>query len=823
MKSDSPADVIENVEQGNGKPPQSESVYGAECLESAPEDAMRTDFEAFVSSDGYINEDGNGYHSCEESGDEFGMEGEEDACQSSNNKSNIENLFAKEDMGSDDFFSSMNDESIHPSLHCKTSDAILMILEFFLHHHLTWTALEDLLQMFHSMLGYQSTLPKTKYLFKKLFGTNQENVFHFYCQNCNLYIDTLENLKIELALDKSGENNLNCPNCQHKFSLQKMNNGHFFIQLPLKEQIKNKIVKNPEILDFDTTPSPNDSIRDFYDGALYKNLRQKVGDGKLVTLTINTDGVKVFKSTAKTSLWPIQMFINEVPVGQRFKIGNIILNGVWFGKSPNFALYLKHLISELDNLDKEKIQVNINNSCYEVTIRVLLVSADTPARCKVLMLKQFNGKFGCTYCLHPGDRLNGSKTSKYLVGDYLCRTHSGTLALMAEFLKTGKGTYGVKGLSPLIAIKDYDLIRGTVIDYMHCVLLGVVFLLLDLWFESKNHMYDYYISPTRAQVVIKNLLNIQSLKSFSHRPRSIDDRNDWKANELRNWLLYYALPCLKDTLNDAYYRHFSLLVEAIYIFLKTNISATEFKKGSENLKTFVHRFQILYDPENMMYNVHLLEHLPQCVKDCGPLWAYSNFNFESNNGSLVKNVKGTTDVQKQIVTKYFYNKALESLKEHNETARNYINEIRSNKVKNSKKIGLITLFGTPRNKKLNPSEQSILQKTNILEYNKLFFSNDLFYSTSYKKCEKTNDTVVSLKDGSFGQITRIYEDAGIVYILLKKFRVQKVPSFFPVHLKKVEFGDLVRARADEISEKCILINTLKETYLSCLPNRVESD
>ena len=33
-------------------------------------------------------------------------------------------------------------------------------------------------------------------------------------------------------------------------------------------------------------------------------------------------------------------------------------------------------------------------------------------------------------------------------------------------------------------------------------------------------------------------------------------------------------------------------------------------------------------------NVHLLRHLPECLCNLGPLWAYSCFPFESMNGHM---------------------------------------------------------------------------------------------------------------------------------------------------------------------------------------------
>jgi len=51
---------------------------------------------------------------------------------------------------------------------------------------------------------------------------------------------------------------------------------------------------------------------------------------------------------------------------------------------------------------------------------------------------------------------------------------------------------GVKGASPLAALKGFDLVKGVAIDYMHNVLIGVVKALQDKWFHGDKHS-PYYI------------------------------------------------------------------------------------------------------------------------------------------------------------------------------------------------------------------------------------------------------------------------------------------------------------------------------------------
>lgn len=735
----------------------------------------------------------------------------------------------------DNFFDSVTDELIHPNLECKVSNAVLMILSFFLEHQLTWVALEDLLQLFSHVLGPNSHLPKTKYFFKKCFDVNDRAIFHFYCKNCDLYLGTYEDVH-HMPNDESIESDKTqkykfkkCANCEQVFSLNKMNDGKFYIQLSIKAQIEEKLKIDPNILNFNTNPNPNNSIGDIFDGDLYKSLKAKTANFKLLTLTLNTDGVRVFKSKAKSSLWPVQMILNEVPLQKRYKQGNIMLSGISFGKDPDFSVYLRPLVQELKKIDEDKIEVNFNGVNHKIALRVLLVSSDSPARCKVMKLKQYNGQFGCTYCLHPGETFGGSNMSKYPTSSkkYQLRTHAGTVKLMKEFLETGVGRLGITGVSPLLGLIDFDLIRGSIVDYMHAVLLGIVYLLLDLWFDSENHFEKYYVTPRGMESVNRNIKCILPPRYFSRQPRVIEERPYWKANELRNWLLYYAVPCLKDTLKEKYWLHFSLLSEAVFIFLQSEISAADFTKASSNLKAFVTQFESYYGKSNMVYNVHLLEHLPKCVTDCGPLWGYSNFNFESSNGFLVKNVKGTSDVEHQLAEKFLLNNALSDLKRKNMSADTvrYIDRSSNQRVKFFKKVGSITLFGKPRQHDLNTNEKSILKQTKALSYNKFYQHNEVYYSSKFKRSKKRKDTAVFLKDGTFGEISLIFEENESVYLILKKLQTSLVRGG-PSHVNKIltEITDeYFKVRAEDVSEKCILIETSKESFISRFPNRIESD
>lgn len=352
-------------------------------------------------------------------------------------------------------------------------------------------------------------------------------------------------------------------------------------------------------------------------------------------------------------------------------------------------------------------------------------------------------------------------------------------------------------------------------------------MLSDLWFDSKRHRENYYITPRGIEVVNKNLKAITPLASFSIKPRSIDEKEFWKAHELKYWLLYYGVPCLTGTMKSVYLKHFTLLSEATFIFLKSKISPSDYEKATKNLLQFTKEFQNHYGVENMMSVVHLLEHLPQCVKDCGPMWCYSNFNFESNNGSLVKHVNGTTDVEHQIASKYALNNSLASLKKKMETTFNYIDRMKSMRVKKSHKIGQITIFGSPHKHKLNVTEKQYLLTNcdHVMACYKFFYGNDVYYSVTYERAVQTDDTMVLLKNGQIGQIRLIFVDKECVYVLLKILSVESVDQF-PSHIQKVcrnVVETFLVVPAENILLKLLLISTVKESYLSELPNQFEGD
>jgi hypothetical protein len=129
-------------------------------------------------------------------------------------------------------------------------------------------------------------------------------------------------------------------------------------------------------------------------------------------------------------------------------------------------------------------------------------------------------------------------------------------------------------------------------------------------------------------------------KEVTRAPIEIEKYSNWKANQFRALLLYYGYGVFKKFLPTIYFSNFLLLSKAAYILLEENITEESFEDAQTKLQNFVTSFRSLYGDKHMNYNIHLALHIPNCVLNCGPLFSYSLFYFESKNSQISKFFKG---------------------------------------------------------------------------------------------------------------------------------------------------------------------------------------
>lgn len=171
----------------------------------------------------------------------------------------------------------------------------------------------------------------------------------------------------------------------------------------------------------------------------------------------------------------------------------------------------------------------------QLTVKAVLLSstADAPARCLMMDFVQFNGKYGCPCCLSPGETFaifSHIYPYKSESNDKL-RTKEETKAtahrVETEYLSGRRRDpvpeMGVKGISFLMSFPKFDLIKGT--DYMHCVLLGVVKMILGLWIDS-DHKNEQLSLRSHIDVLNDRINKLRPHCMISRLPKKIDEYGD---------------------------------------------------------------------------------------------------------------------------------------------------------------------------------------------------------------------------------------------------------------------------------------------------------
>ena len=182
-----------------------------------------------------------------------------------------------------------------------------------------------------------------------------------------------------------------------------------------------------------------------------------------------------------------------------------------------------------------------------------------------------------------------------------------------------KPVKGVKGPSVTSLLDNLSIINSFPPDYLHSCLEGVSKLFITAWFCSSHKDEIWYLGNKTTQFD-KNILSIHPPCEITRVPHSIV-KNKYKASEWKNITIYYSLPSLKKLMLPRYYKHWFLYVYSMYIFLKDNITPEEYDSASKALQLFIDDIETLYGSDFMKFNVHLLKHIKDFVRQFGALWA----------------------------------------------------------------------------------------------------------------------------------------------------------------------------------------------------------
>lgn len=696
----------------------------------------------------------------------------------------------------------------------------------------------------------------SKYIFLKNFVPLVQPKNFYYCPDC------LQLLNLN-AISCFAQ----CSSCQENYSENNLKrNGNYFVHIPIGEQLRN-LLSEELFYKLKRSNEDNSYLSDVDSGKFYRNLRkQRVVGNNDITIQFNIDGVQTFKSS-KVSMCPIQIMINELPYKLRKE--NVILAGLWASsQKPDMDIYLNAFVEELKELHEKGFQCKPPGYAEPITIKVhtILAPVDSVARPSLMNMHQFNGKYGCHLCLHPGRGVaTGKGRARIYCGDVGSKRTAEEFeenALQAadnvvnpDSERKDDTVNGVKGVTLLSTLPVFNIIKSFPPEYMHSLLLGVVKTFLKAWFDSKHHEEEWYLGDKR-NLFDEKMREIKPPSEITRTPRSISDLKRWKASEFKNFLIYYSLPVLKGLMRKKYYQHWFLLVYSITTFISEFIPQRNFEIATLAIRKFVLNVERLYAADLMKFNVHLMLHLPDTVKNFGALWAWSAFPYEAYNYVLRQMLKNSQCIIQQVCKSYL---RLQNIKFHSAFEENgcnqygkelYLRLVGGYKFKKTGRVRdnkLVTL-GLPKEIRLNVVEKICIENfiapqtmdgtMKFQMFERFIYNGIICDSHEYTRIEKRCNSAMKLFDGSFIQIKGILKIETITgdekwLVLAKKFQLSDevlctYGSFSSgLHSSVVHKipNNTVVALPNYIIKKCVLVplSTGDKIIITPIVNQSETD
>jgi hypothetical protein len=531
--------------------------------------------------------------------------------------------------------------------------ALLGLCQIYKKYKLSKKCLGEIIKYIHSLLPQPTKYPRSKYKFLKILKDLSPNIssatVNYHCNDCTWCHGT-ENLKI-------------CERCNSNEVAVSVENDlegllrHFFEKRGLAQifdKKKSRANDRNQLIVSDVTDASN-----------YLSVERKSAYD--ICLIHNTDGFSIYNSST-IQIWPNFLSIVELSPALRKKF--LILSDVWYGSSkPQMNNYLKSFSKTMEKLGNDGFKWTHPDLKTEIISRAYVVvsSVDAQARAVLQNINLYNGQCGCSFCEAPGTNTITNSNARYYLCDgneYQLRSKKTVFDYASKTVNELKSTpnlnqsarskiyatnKGVKGFSCLSFMPYFDIVDSFSPEYMHSLLLGTVKTHLLNILNSANKDQLFYLGLYEG-IMSKYMKAIKPPCYVNRLPKGLDTIKNWKASELRNWLLFYSLPVLQSAgFPIDYLENYCLLVQGTYNLLKSKISLDDIRESEKLFKKFCIDYQQLYGEASMSFNMHMLLHYAVSVVKCGPLWATSTFVFENANGILKEQIHGKGNVANELI------------------------------------------------------------------------------------------------------------------------------------------------------------------------------
>lgn len=328
------------------------------------------------------------------------------------------------------------------------------------------------------------------------------------------------------------------------------------------------------------------------------------------------DGISIFRST-HSDLWIIMVNVRN----KHFKRQAPKVIGMYLGdKQPkDFNDFLWPFVMEL----LELLSIGIEFNGRTIALKIVNFVLDAKARAASKCIKNINAYFGCDVCLCEGEFIDGRMA--YLDYDAPLRNDADYRARVYDDYHHKES---VLEMLPIDMIDDFPL------DYLHCLLLGVM-----KW--KLNHLrYTSKVLSSADCSEIKRRVQIFQQNQPTEFQRKLRPFTDYlglmKGTEFRQHLLFVFPLLLKGLVSEAIIGNFLKLHIASIIFTHKRFSKY-YEQAHQLMKMYLREFEQVYHRRHVTYVFHSVIHMKKFIDMYGEWDNFSTFEFESYN-STVKNV-----------------------------------------------------------------------------------------------------------------------------------------------------------------------------------------
>jgi hypothetical protein len=345
-------------------------------------------------------------------------------------------------------------------------------------------------------------------------------------------------------------------------------------------------------------------------------------------ISFNVDGIPLYRSSS-IQLWPILGQIKNVNSSPF-----VVTMFCGTSKPSPLSAYLADFVKEL----KELLEHGYEKKHYIIKIHSII--CDAPARSFLKCIKSHAGYSSCEKC---------TVTGRYVLGRVILNSISEPRRSDESFLRQLDKDHHLT-ISPLTEL-PIGLVTNFPLDYMHCVCLGVMRKLLNVWISGPLQVRLGFQKIKQISAVLESWKPFIPVE-FNRKCRSLSEISRWKATEFRLFLLYLGPIVLKNVVDLAVYEHFLLFHTGIAILISNkHLSNYGTDFAGELLNVFVSHSEVIYGSQFCIYNVHILCHLSDDVKTYGALHNFSAFPFENYLGIIKRLVRSTRDPLREIYSR----------------------------------------------------------------------------------------------------------------------------------------------------------------------------